>query len=96
MQLDQLGRREFMVLLGGAAAWPQTLLAQTPRQRPLVSLLLYAGSENYRAFPIFAALLEGMRQHGQIEGRTFDLCAPIRRQPTRTQSMRQQVSIQRT
>ena len=46
MQLDQLGRREFMALLGGAAAWPQTLLAQTPRQRPLVSLLLYAGSEN--------------------------------------------------
>jgi putative ABC transport system substrate-binding protein len=73
MQLDQLGRREFMALLGGAAAWPQTLLAQTPRQRPLVGLLLYVASQNFRALPFVAALLEGMREGGQIEGRTFDL-----------------------
>ena len=73
MQLDQLGRREFMALLGGAAAWPQTLLAQTRRQRPLVGLLLYADLPNFRTFPLFAALLEGMRERGQIEGRTFDL-----------------------
>jgi hypothetical protein len=38
MQLNQLARRELMALLGGAGAWPQTLLAQTPRQRPLVGL----------------------------------------------------------
>ena len=73
MQLDQLGRREFMALLGGAAAWPQTLLAQTPRQRPLVGVLLYGPLQNFRAFPAWAALLEGMRERGQIEGRTFDL-----------------------
>jgi putative tryptophan/tyrosine transport system substrate-binding protein len=71
MQLDQLGRREFVALLGGAAAWP--LLAQTPRQRPLVGLLVYGALQNFRAVPLFAALLEGMRELGQIEGRTFDL-----------------------
>ena len=73
MQLDQLGRREFMAVLGGAAAWPQTLLAQTPRRRPLVGFLLYAAGSNFRAVPLFAALLEGMRERGQIEGQTFDL-----------------------
>ena len=66
-------RREFMALLGGAATWPQTLLAQTPRQRPLVGVLLYGPLQNFRTFPVWAALLEGMRERGQIEGRTFDI-----------------------
>jgi ABC-type uncharacterized transport system substrate-binding protein len=30
-------------------------------------------SQNFRALPFVAALLEGMRERGQIEGRTFDL-----------------------
>ena len=63
-------RREFMALVGGAAAWPQTLLAQTPRQRPLVGVLLYGPLQNFRA-PAWAALLEGMRE--RVEGRTFDI-----------------------
>src|SRR5262245_60769739 len=29
--------------------------------------------QNFRTFPVWAALLEGMRERGQIEGRTFDL-----------------------
>src|SRR5262245_60769738 len=43
-------RREFITLLSGAAAWPQTLLAQTPRQRPLVGVLLYGPFRTFARF----------------------------------------------
>jgi putative ABC transport system substrate-binding protein len=66
-------RRQFITLLGGAAAaWPQTVLAQPPRARPLVGFLLYTTVQNYRAVPFYAAFLNGMRELGHVEGRTFD------------------------
>jgi putative ABC transport system substrate-binding protein len=66
-------RRKFITLLGGAAVWPQTVLAQSPRHRPLVGLLGYLDSPNFRALPFYAAILQGLRERGQIEGQTFDL-----------------------
>jgi putative tryptophan/tyrosine transport system substrate-binding protein len=62
-------RREFITLLGGAAAaWPLVALAQ---QRPLVAWL--SGGARAASLGFVDAFLEGMRQLGYVESRNFDV-----------------------
>jgi len=65
-------RREFVTLIGGAAAaWPLVTRAQTVRQRPLIGLLQVqslAGSARYTS-----EFLRGMAELGYVEGRDIDL-----------------------
>jgi len=65
-------RREFVTLLGGAAAtWPFIVHAQEPRKRPLIVSL---GSPTAAtAKPQFDAFLEGLRSLGYVEGRDLDI-----------------------
>jgi putative ABC transport system substrate-binding protein len=65
-------RREFLTLLGGAAAvWPCNGLAQSPPKRPLIGALVAgsktAGARYYGGFPF------GMRELGYLEGRDYGL-----------------------
>jgi len=68
MRFVQLKRREFITLLGGAAAWPLAARAQQPAKLPTIGYLGAATlpSESQR----MAAFVQRLRELGWIEGRT--------------------------
>jgi putative ABC transport system substrate-binding protein len=68
MQFDQLKRREFIALVGGAAAWPLVARAQQPSKLPTIGLL-GAGTRSGWADWV-AAFVQRLRELGWIEGRT--------------------------
>jgi putative ABC transport system substrate-binding protein len=68
-------RREFITLLGGAAAWPSVVRAQSTPRRPVVAFvhavipqIEMAGSAPVS--PLARAFVHGLRDLGWIEGRT--------------------------
>jgi len=65
-------RREFITLLGGAAAWPLAARAQQAGKIPTVGYLWHAGSPEEEV-PYFGALQEGFARLGYIEGRNIKL-----------------------
>jgi putative tryptophan/tyrosine transport system substrate-binding protein len=68
MQFDQLKRREFISLLGGAAAWPLAARAQQPATRR-IGLLLPHAADDPEAQARVGAFLQGMQQLGWTIGR---------------------------
>ena len=82
MRFGQLGRREFITLIGGAAVtWPLAARAQNIKKIPKIGVLwhaapmpvvgiLHSGSrEAFRAD--FSAFQEGLAQFGLVEGRNL-------------------------
>jgi putative ABC transport system substrate-binding protein len=64
-------RREFITLLGGAAAWPIAAQAQQPpRVRRIGALMAYAEGDS-EAQAYIAAFLEGLQKLGWTEGRNI-------------------------
>jgi putative tryptophan/tyrosine transport system substrate-binding protein len=62
-------RRDFITLLGGAAAWPLAARAQQPAKLPTIGFL---GSATPSAWgPWTAAFVQRLRELGWIEGRTI-------------------------
>jgi len=64
-------RRAFIAGLGTAAAWPIVARGQQQSRRALVGYLGFASRESapYNR----EAILRGLRDLGQIEGKTFDI-----------------------
>jgi hypothetical protein len=68
MQFDHLNRREFITLLGGAAAGPLAARAQQAGKLPTIGFL---GSSTPPAMSQWvAAFVQRLRELGWIEGRT--------------------------
>src|SRR6516165_10330091 len=61
-------RRDFITLLGGAAAWPLAAHAQQAGKLPTIGFL---GADASSRSPWTAAFVERMRKLGWIEGRTI-------------------------
>jgi putative ABC transport system substrate-binding protein len=62
-------RREFITLLGGAAAWPIAARAQTPPKLPTIGVM--GPTTPSVASQWTAALVQRLREPGWIEGRTL-------------------------
>jgi putative ABC transport system substrate-binding protein len=66
MQFNRLRRREFITLLGGAAAWPLTARAQQPKP-PIVGFMGESTPEGQRQW--VAAFVQRLEERGWSEGR---------------------------
>jgi putative ABC transport system substrate-binding protein len=65
-------RREFITLLGGAAAaWPLTARAQQANRMRRIGLLMGYAANDVEAQTWIAAFLDSLRELGWIEGRNF-------------------------
>ncbi len=62
-------RREFITLLGGAAAWP--LAARAQKTAALIGFLISGAADSFAIF--VEAFKQGMRDNGMIEGRDYVL-----------------------
>src|SRR5262249_39063276 len=71
MQLDQLKRRQFITLLGGAAGWPALVRAQQSRRIPTIGVL-WPGV-TFPPGPRMEAFRQALRQLGYFEGQNVTL-----------------------
>jgi ABC-type uncharacterized transport system substrate-binding protein len=69
MQFDQLKRREFITLLGGAAAWPIAARAQQADRVRHIGVLMSTAANDPLGQARIAAFLHGLQQLGWTHGR---------------------------
>jgi len=62
-------RREFITLLGGAAAWPLTARAQQPERMRRIGVLMNLAADDAEGQARLTAFLQGLQQLGWIDGR---------------------------
>jgi putative ABC transport system substrate-binding protein len=63
-------RREFITLLGAAAAWPTLARSQTRGKVPTIGVLWHAGSAEEEKFPL-SLFRQGLQDVGYIEGQNI-------------------------
>jgi putative tryptophan/tyrosine transport system substrate-binding protein len=73
MQLDQLRRREFILALGGAAAWPLAARAQQRERMRRVGVLMHLAADDPEGQSRVAAFLQGLQEAGWAVGRNVNI-----------------------
>jgi len=73
MQFDRLKRREFITLIGGAAAWPAAARAQQPERMRRIGVLMGFPESDSQAQGYFAAFRERLQNLGWTEGRNIKI-----------------------
>ena len=68
-------RREFITVLGGAAAWPAAAWAQQGERVRRVGVLTVSAADDVDAHTPLAALRQGLQRLGWIEGRNLQIDA---------------------
>jgi putative ABC transport system substrate-binding protein len=71
--MSALRRRDFIMLLGGAAAWPLAVRAQQPKQPVRIGFLPPGSPSNAYDRSLVEAFREGLRQAGLVENRDIVL-----------------------
>jgi putative tryptophan/tyrosine transport system substrate-binding protein len=69
MQFDQLKRREFITLLGGAAAWPLSARAQQPDRMRHIGVLVNTAADDPEGQARNTAFVQALQQFGWTYGR---------------------------
>ena len=69
----RMRRRDFIGLVGAVSAWPQSLLAQAARRRPLIGRLGFNSKDDPFTVLRIGQFFAGMRELGHAEGRDFDM-----------------------
>jgi len=73
MQFDQLKRRDFITLLGGAAAWPLAARAQQGERMRRIGVLMPLAADDAIAQARNAAFLQGLQQSGWTIGQNIQI-----------------------
>src|SRR5258708_7542514 len=70
---EYMERREFITLLGGAAAWPLAVSAQQPGGVRRIGVLMDGAATEAAYQSYLAALIQGLRQLGWTEGQNLHI-----------------------
>src|SRR5258705_5827080 len=66
-------RREFVTLLGGAAAWPLTVRAQQPERMRRIGVLMSTAADDPQTQLRLAAFLQGLQGFGWTVGHNVQI-----------------------